>query len=287
MKKQLFKRIVCMVLCVLFSVSLSGACLAAESRCKTRTLDAVAHRGYSAAAPENTLAAIRLASENGYSSCEFDIHPTKDGVWVVNHDNSVDRMTDGTGNISDLTYDEISAMKIDAGNNVESYPNEKIPTLEEALDLCEECKIHPVIEVKGGKEEDMPSLAELLSARSFSNGYTLISFTWEYLAPLRELLPTAEMWMLANEVMPSHIRFCKQHNIDGISFNYTKNTALSMLLAKACGLKLIAWTVDSKAAAQRLYLLGVSAVTTNALLPQELDMTGVTVFDLIKTLFNC
>jgi len=286
MKKTFIKKIFSVFLCavLLFSLSLTG--LASFNLGSEKKVDAVAHRGYSAAAPENTLAAFRLAGEHGYYGCEFDIHPTKDKVWVINHNDTVDKMTDGSGKIADMTFEEISKLKIDAGNNLESYPNEKIPTLEEALDVCEEYGLRPIIEVKGGEPEDMESLAALLSKRSFSNGYTLISFTWELLAPLRELLPDADMWMLANEVMPSHIKFCKEHKINGISFNYKKNTALSIALIKAAGLKLIAWTVDDVTTARKLCVLSVSAITTNKLLPEDLDMNDLPYREVLEDAVN-
>ena len=78
-----------------------------------------AHRGYSAMAPENTLPAFRLAGEYGFWGAECDTSPTADGVWIIMHDDTVDRMTDGEGKVKDLTYDEIRALTIDDGSNVE------------------------------------------------------------------------------------------------------------------------------------------------------------------------
>lgn len=286
MKKPFFKKAFCVLLCALLCFSLSANGFAAFKIEKAKEVKAVAHRGLSFAAPENTLSAFKLAGEKGYYGCEFDIHPTKDKIWVVNHDNTVDKMTDGSGKIGDMTFEEISKLKIDSGNNIEAYPNEKIPTLEEALDVCEEYSLRPVIEVKGGAPEDMEGLAAFLKGRAFSNGYTLISFTWELLAPLRELLPEAEMWMLAEEVMPSHVKFCKEHSIDGISFKYTKNPSLSIALLRLTGLRLVAWTVDSVTPARKLCALGVGAITTNRLLPEDLDMSDLPYDEVIKDAAN-
>ncbi|MDO4379951.1 MAG: glycerophosphodiester phosphodiesterase family protein [Clostridia bacterium] len=286
MKRKVFSKIVCTVLCLIIALSVSTTGFAMNKMNKTEKMNAVAHRGYSAAAPENTLSAFRLAGEKGFYGCEFDIQPTKDGVWVVQHDETVDRMTDGHGKISELTYSEISKFKIDAGKNLQSYPNEKIPTLEETLDVCEESSVRPVIEVKGGNPEDMEGLSKILKGRSFSNGYTIIYFTWELLAPLRELLPDAEIWMLAQEVMPSHVRFCKEHKINGISFNYLKNTSLSIALLRTTGIKMIAWTVDNVTSARKLCALGVGAITTNKLLPEDLDMSNLPYKEVFKDAVN-
>ena len=67
----------------------------------------MAHRGYSGAYPENTMLAFRKAAEVGTDGIELDVHATKDGVLVVQHDERVDRTTDGTGRICDLRFEEL------------------------------------------------------------------------------------------------------------------------------------------------------------------------------------
>ena len=74
----------------------------------------IAHRGGALDAPENTLAAFKLAKQNGATGVEFDLDFTKDGVPVIIHDSTVDRMTDGTGNVSDFTYEEIRRLNASA-----------------------------------------------------------------------------------------------------------------------------------------------------------------------------
>ncbi len=278
--KTTFKKLLCGVLCAMMLASLAVPGFAVG---ESRVL-AVAHRGYSGAAPENSLAAMRLAGENGYYGCEFDIQPTKDGVWVVMHDDTVDRTTNGSGKISDLTYAELSAFTIDNGNGLEQFPDEKIPTLEEALDVCKEYSIRPVIEVKGGKIKDMPALAELLNSREEKDDFIVISFTWEFLEPLRRLMPETEMWMLAQQVLPSHINFCKENKIDGISFNYKKNVTASIAMIRAAGLKAISWTVDNAFVARRLAARGVIAITTNKLLPGEAEKPGAGIAEFLNSL---
>ena len=284
MKNSAFKKILCALLCVLLLFFLFPTALAAGKEEKAPL--AVAHRGYSADAPENTLASIRRAGEEKYYGCEFDIHPTKDDVWVVMHDDTVDRMTNGSGKISDLSLDEIKALKINAGNNIESYPDEKVPTLEQALFVCAEYGLHPVIEIKNGDENELKELVSVLEKAELQNGYTIISFVWEVLKPIRELLPQAELWMLANEVKDVHINFCLENKIDGISFNYKKNTVFSIGKIRSAGLKMIAWTVDGVFAARSLSRLGVSAVTTNRLLPGELDFEKLSPREFLKIAFE-
>ena len=96
----------------------------------------VAHRGASGSYPENTLTAFQKALEIGVDEIELDLHSTKDGHLVIMHDATVDRTTDGTGAIADLTLAEIKAL--DAGSAFdERFRGERVPTWEEALDLVQ------------------------------------------------------------------------------------------------------------------------------------------------------
>ena len=105
---------------------------------------ACAHRGDQTCAPENTLAAFRLAVEKGAPMIEFDVQVTRDGRLVIMHDSTVDRTTDGTGAVSDLTFQEIRAL--DAGGWFRpEFKGERVPTLEETLDVIPEttlCNVH-------------------------------------------------------------------------------------------------------------------------------------------------
>jgi glycerophosphoryl diester phosphodiesterase len=94
-----------------------------------------AHRGASAYAPENTLAAFELAIQHKADLIELDAKLTADQQVVVIHDRTVDRTTNGAGRVSELTLSEIR--KLNAGNKFQDhYPHEKIPTLEEVIELC-------------------------------------------------------------------------------------------------------------------------------------------------------
>ena len=95
----------------------------------------VAHRGSSADSPENTLAAVRRAIDAGATAIEVDVRTTKDGHLVALHDATLDRTTDGTGAVNDLTLAEVK--KLDAGGWFDAkFRGEKVPTLKEVLALC-------------------------------------------------------------------------------------------------------------------------------------------------------
>ena len=92
-----------------------------------------AHRGASAYAPENTLPSFQLAVDMGADGIECDIHLSKDGRFIVCHDDKVDRTSNGTGSISDLTLAEIKALDFGAKFDAK-FAGTSAPTLEEMLD---------------------------------------------------------------------------------------------------------------------------------------------------------
>src|SRR5579872_2708757 len=103
----------------------------------------VAHRGLLRHAPENTLANFRACLELRLGF-EFDVEKTEDGQLVCIHDNTVDRTTNGTGKVSDLTLDEIR--RLDAGSWFDAnFAGEKVPTVEEVLKLVAEYQQHEVL----------------------------------------------------------------------------------------------------------------------------------------------
>lgn len=107
----------------------------------------IAHRGGAALAPENTLAAFKAAMDAGADAVELDVHLSRDGRLIVMHDETVDRTTDGSGAIADLTGAELK--RLDAGSWFGAgYAGERVPYLEEVLALA----AHPVIELKYGSE---------------------------------------------------------------------------------------------------------------------------------------
>ena len=115
------------------------------------------HRGFSyfsqgnnpeLSAPENSIPAFENAGVIGADGIETDICETSDGHFVCMHDKEVDRTTNGTGNVIDMTLSEIRNLNIDYGANLEKYSNLQVPTLDEYLEICIKYGCIPVIEIK-------------------------------------------------------------------------------------------------------------------------------------------
>lgn len=115
----------------------------------------LAHRGASNIAPENTMPAFEYAGELGFWGIETDVWRTADGVWMCMHDETVDRMTNGTGKVEALTLEYIKSLTIDSGSNVSLYESLRVPTLEECFAVCKKYNCAPVVEIKGLNAKDL------------------------------------------------------------------------------------------------------------------------------------
>ncbi len=225
-----------------------------------------AHRGLSSVAPENTAAALEQAGKAGYYAAEFDIAPTSDGVWILMHDATVDRMTDGEGEISSLTYEEISKLKIDSGNGIDDYPDEKIITLPDAIAICRKYSMRPMIEIKGGSPENMRDVLNAIRMSGVKDAL-IIDFNSDRLKELRRLDSSIELWYLISKGSKETVEFAKE-NSTAIAFNHKKAVNYRMIkAAKQEGITLAAWTVDYIPLMDILTTLGVNYITTNRIIP--------------------
>lgn len=241
--------------------------LAVSSHTKSAPM-MVAHRGLSSLYPENSLPAFEGAAEYGFDGYELDIHTTKDGEWVVIHDDTVDKMTDGTGDVDSFTFEELRKLSLDSGNGIENHENLQIPTLEESLEICNSSDIIPFIEIKKCDVKYLPELKDILENYNLSQKAVLISFEREYLEKYRELDEKTEIMLLKGTPSTEDVDWCIE-NKAGLDFGYYSLYKVTKVLkyAKEKGVRLGAWTVDNTAYMDVMVLFGVEVITTNKILP--------------------
>jgi len=132
---------------------------------------AVGHRGtgsYNLWAPENTLAGYEMAWSMGADSIEIDARDTLDGVPVIMHDSTVDRMTDGTGSVADMTLEQIKALHIDPINP--AVPVQSVPTFAEALSLMRGKNLVDI----DIKDADIPRLVQIIESEAMIDAAYLL-----------------------------------------------------------------------------------------------------------------
>jgi glycerophosphoryl diester phosphodiesterase len=233
----------------------------------------VAHRGESADAPENTLAAFKLAWERKVPAIELDIHLTKDGRLIVSHDNDTARTTGIRKSIKDTTLEELRTL--DAGKwKGEKWLGEKLPTLEEVLATIPD-KSRCFIEIKIGPEA-VPALVEAVrTSGKKPEQMPVISFNADSIAETKRKLPKHKAYFLSGfkkdattgEFSPTIdelIAKAKEIKADGLDLAWAGPLdATSAKKIKDEGLELYVWTVDKLDVAKRMIDAGVDGVTTN------------------------
>lgn len=156
----------------------------------------VGHRG-SLKAPENTMSAFKQAYADGADAVELDILRTKDGHYVVMHDDAVDRTTNGHGLVEDLTLEEIQ--KLDAGSWKDpKFTGEKAPELGEVLDWAKG-KLRVLIEVKreSAAKSSGQELVDIIREKGVSDQVTVMSFNRPFVERVEKLAPDLDTGVLS------------------------------------------------------------------------------------------
>ena len=240
-----------------------------------REINAVAHRGYSSLAPENTLPAYELAKEMGFTYVECDISFTKDGIPVLLHDSTIDRTSNGSGDVTKLTYQQL--LQHDFGEwKDEKYSGTKIPTFEEFISLCKELGLKPYIELKGTtayKQSHVQTLINILDKYDMREVSTWISFTAKYLTYVTNIDEDARIGLLQNNdasngVIAEAKKLMNGKNEVFLDLNYTKVTTGGVLRAATNGIPLEVYTIDTEEEILALPAY-VSGVTSNVLDAQD------------------
>lgn len=242
---------------------------AAETKADVKKVDNVAHRGASGYAPENTIAAYDKAVEMKADYIEIDVQRSKDGELVLIHDTTVDRTTDGTGKVGELTFQQLRAL--DAGNwKGDSFHGEKIPTFAEILNRYHG-KIGILIELKApelypGIEE---SIAQELKTRNLDkpqNEKIIIqSFNFESVKKMNNLLPKVPMGVLTSFKAHTSEQALQDFSAYADYFNPSYSLVTKDLVDQVhnLGMKISSWTVRSHESADFLLDMGVDAIITD------------------------
>lgn len=192
----------------------------------------VGHRGVMGVEPENTLRSFRRAEREGVDQVELDLHLSKDGALVVMHDASVDRTTDGTGPIRDLTLAEIR--RLDAGQG------ESVPVFEEVLDRVT-CPIQAEIKDTAAARV----LASVLRERDETGRVSVLSFHDDALAEIHTLLPEVATVLVASDLGPDIVPRAQAVGARLVSLDLSQLTLDVVSRCHAAGIAVMAWSVNT------------------------------------------
>jgi glycerophosphoryl diester phosphodiesterase len=256
----------------------------------------IAHRGASGLAPENTLAAFKLALSLGADGVEFDVQLSADGRPVVIHDTRVNRTTDSRGAVEDLNANQLG--ELDASrwferrlalrprtrrsvecalsfrpSNGRIFPGESVPTLESVLGLLAPAKLTRVyIELKTRPATRAALIEAVMAAvREFDsqNSVTVLSFDHEALKMIKRRSPeirTAATFPVRGRALaaaPSIINLAREALADEVALHFGLATQRTVRLLHENGLQVSAWTANRPIILRRLIACGIDAIMTN------------------------
>lgn len=233
----------------------------------SNTTNFCAHRGNNAEFPENS--ALALKSVTRHRFIEFDVNITKDGKWVVMHDDTVDRTTNGTGRVDSFTFDQIRALRIDTGTNLNlmSDSEKVVPSMDEAIQYCKEAGSVPFIEIKSNNFTDshlQEFLTLLKKNKVLNGGCVVISFDKTILERLRNMTNEIELSWVMNSVTQTELNECIRLRMSAdVAYNHATVTKEMVEAFHDKGLQFNVWTAPDESFVS-LKEKGVDVITTNS-----------------------
>jgi glycerophosphoryl diester phosphodiesterase len=210
----------------------------------------IGHRGAAGLEPENTLRSFRRAEDEGADALELDLRLTRDGHLVVLHDPTVDRTTNGTGLVHELTLAEVQ--RLDGGLG------ERVPTFGEVLEATT-LPIHAELKVGEAAEP----LASMVLEEDVAGRVTPISFDPEALRRLKRVLPDQPVGLILSGAPSGVAERARSASADLVSLESAYLNAEAVECCRRADLKVTAWTVNEPEQMRRVMELGVEGIATD------------------------
>ncbi len=225
-----------------------------------RPVNIIGHRGIPSKAPENTITGTLLAGQYGANIVENDVYLTSDGVVVVMHDGTIDRTTNGSGNIEALSYAQLQKYVVDY------YPgySEKIPTLEEYFQAIKDKDINLFIEVKSTQLAIVSKIKALIEKYDILDQCCIITFHMSIMDEFHKQMPGISNGFLTSMVdIPKVMEYTSRFNC---TFNPGQASSFTPEFVAECayrGITLWPWTLNDSATFDKYFLMGANGITTN------------------------
>ncbi|MFF2481725.1 glycerophosphodiester phosphodiesterase family protein [Paenibacillus sp. NPDC058071] len=226
-----------------------------------------AHRGASAYAPENTMAAFELAVQQHADGLDITIHRTKDGEIVVIHDDKIDRTSNGTGDVADYTLAELQMFNFNAGFE-EQYPTAEIPTLRQVLEFVKTHGLELNIEenvIFSDHDRAAISLdaAKLVQDHGLTERVSFSSFNHQSMARIKQSVAEIQTGLLYLEGLYNGEEYAKTANASALHSFFISVTPEMVSQAHNAGVRIHAWTVNEVAAVKSMIDAGADVIITD------------------------
>jgi len=224
---------------------------------KSNTMITIGHRGAMGHETENSLASVQKALDLQVDMIEIDVFKIKSGEIVVFHDQMIDRLTNGSGDIETFDLKTLKNFDLEGGH--------KIPLLSEVLDVMNH-KVPLNIELKGPGTSR--GVNDIIKNYTENKGWTLddfliSSFDWEELKEMRRLNRDLDIAVLTEDNPLDAIGIARELNAIAINPNYLSLTSKNVSEIKKQGFKIYTWTVNDPDQILNIKDLGVDGIFTN------------------------
>ncbi len=225
----------------------------------------IAHRGVSGLEMENTCPAFLVAAVKGYYGIETDVHVTKDGKYILFHDDSLTRIFGEDKIVEESTFEELRAYRMTDLDGVTKRADLFMPTLQEYIAICKKYKKVAVLEFKKQiQAEHIENIVTVIKEMEWFENTTFISFFADNLIALRKLYPNAQAQFLTEYSTEENLRFMIDNELDAdLRMRCLTKEYVDKL--HAAGRKVNCWTVNTLEDAEKAKSLGVDFITTNIL----------------------
>lgn len=224
-----------------------------------------AHRGFSGCYPENTMLAFRKAIEAGCEGIELDVQLTKDGKVVIIHDEAIDRTSDRSGLVHDMTYAELCEADF-SSDYAGKVPFQKIPTLHEYFELVRDLDIITNIELKTSVYE-YPGIElavyGLIREFGLTKKIIISSFNFQSIQRMKAIAPEIECGFLIDCALPDAGDYLRAHGMDAYHPFFETLTGADMLELQEHHVKTNVWTVNEPEDIRAMIELDVDGIIGN------------------------
>jgi len=228
-------------------------------------MDIYAHRGSSGTHPENTIAAFTEAARLAIRGVEFDVHLTKDGELVVIHDERIDRTSNGTGFVKDMTLAELKVFDFGSWFSPD-FKEQTIPTLHEVLQLFADTTHHLNIELKSDifpYEGMVEKVIAVINEMGLDSRVVLSSFDHGAIRTAKQLAPHLKTAALFMEVLVEPLDYIRAISADALHLFFPAALRPSIRQVLEAGIPVRTFTVNEEQYAQALQDVGVTAIFTD------------------------
>ena len=225
----------------------------------------IAHRGLSGLECENSNAAFVAAGNRSYFGIETDVHVTKDGKYIIIHDNSTKRVSDKEFDVEKSRYKKLKKVRLYDKVDKRFRSDLSLPDLTDYIRICKKYEKTAVLELKNPmSDKEIVGIINEISGEDYLENTIFISFDWDNLVKIKSNLPEQRVQFLTSKWDDELIDKLKKYNMD-LDIAYSAVTEELVRKLHENNIEINCWTCDEKEDAEKLIEYGVDYITSNIL----------------------